>query len=91
MFIVYSKPNCPYCDQAKALLERRGEPYEVVMLDVGQQKKPDQKYITKIQLFEKFPNARTVPQIVKTNDLNVGHVGGYNELRTLFESNAVRG
>ena len=33
MFTVYSKPNCPACDQTKLLLETQGEPFEVIHLD----------------------------------------------------------
>ena len=33
MLTVYSKANCPFCDQAKALLESRGVEYEEVRVD----------------------------------------------------------
>ena len=31
---IYSKPQCPYCDMAKALAEREGHDLTVKMLDV---------------------------------------------------------
>jgi glutaredoxin len=66
--IVWSKDQCPYCDQAKALLKSRGIEYEErnVSLDW-----------TREQLLEAVPNARTLPQIFLDQEL----VGGFNELR----------
>ena len=67
--IVWSKDNCPYCDQAKALLKLKGIAYE--------EKKIGQGY-TKEQLLEAVPTARTVPQIFINNNL----VGGFTQLQT---------
>jgi glutaredoxin len=64
MITVFSKPNCPQCDQAKALLDARGEPYGVVMLDVGQVRSLEEKYITREELLELIPSARMMPQIM---------------------------
>jgi glutaredoxin len=67
--IVWSKDQCPYCDQAKALLKSRNIEFEErnIMHDW-----------TKEQLLEAVPNARTVPQIFLDEEL----VGGFTELRT---------
>jgi len=86
MFTVYSKPNCPYCDQSRALLELKGEPFEVIMLDVGQPRVPGQKYISRENLVEKFPAARTVPQITRTNDSSSVYIGGFTELRAFLHA-----
>jgi len=67
--IVWSKDNCPYCDQAKALLTQKGFAYE--------EKKIGKDY-TKEQLLEAVPTARTVPQIFINNTL----VGGFVQLQT---------
>ena len=67
--IVWSKDNCPYCDQAKALLTQKGIAYE--------EKKIGKDY-TKEQLLEAVPTARTVPQIFINNNL----VGGFTQLQT---------
>ena len=67
--IVWSKYHCPYCDQAKALLESKGIPYEERKIGDG---------YTKEELLEAVPTARTVPQIFLDGEL----VGGFNELRT---------
>ena len=66
--IVWSKDFCPFCVQAKTLLESRGIEYEErnVSLDW-----------TREQLLEVVPNARTLPQIFLDQEL----VGGFTELR----------
>jgi len=73
--IVWSKDQCPYCVQAKALLESRGIDYEErnIMHDW-----------TKEQLLEAVPTARTLPQIIINNNL----VGGFTELRRYIEETA---
>ena len=67
--IVWSKDACPFCVQAKALLESRGIEYEERNIMHGTW--------TKEQLLEAVPNARTLPQIF----LDEAHVGGFTELR----------
>lgn len=66
--IVWSKHQCPYCDQAKALLKQRGIEFEErnIMVDW-----------TKEQLLEAVPTARTLPQIFLDDKL----IGGFTELR----------
>ena len=72
--IVWSKDQCPYCDQAKALLKSRNIEFEERNIMHGW---------TREQLLEAVPNARTVPQIFLDEEL----VGGFIELRTkLIES-----
>ena len=66
--IVWSKDSCPFCVQAKALLESRGIEYE--------ERNVSQNW-TREQLLEAVPNARTVPQIFLDEEL----VGGFTELR----------
>lgn len=66
--IVWSKDQCPFCVQAKALLESRGIDYE--------ERNVSQDW-TREQLFEAVPTARTLPQIF----LDGEHVGGFTELR----------
>jgi glutaredoxin 3 len=74
--IVWSKDQCPYCTQAKALLESKGIEYEERNIMHGT--------YTKEQLLEAVPTARTLPQIF----LGEEYVGGFNELRKkLTESN----
>lgn len=66
--IVWSKTNCPYCDQAKALLNAKGIKYEERKIGNGYSRE---------DLLEAVPTARTVPQIFLNNTL----VGGFTELR----------
>ena len=73
--IVWSKYNCPYCDQAKALLSQRGIEFEERKIGYG---------YTKEDLLEAVPNARAVPQIFINNTL----IGGFTELRDHIEQTA---
>ena len=73
--IVWSKYNCPYCDQAKALLTPRGIKYEERKIGDG---------FTREELLEAVPNARTVPQII----INGNMIGGFTELRDYLENTA---
>jgi glutaredoxin 3 len=66
--IVWSKDQCPFCVQAKALLESKGIEYE---------ERNVSNNWTKEQLLEAVPTARTLPQIF----LDDAYVGGFNELR----------
>jgi glutaredoxin len=73
--IVWSKDNCTFCDQAKALLEQRNIAYEEKKIGHG---------YTREDLLEAVPTARTVPQIFVNNT----HVGGFTELRQYIEQTA---
>ena len=73
--IVWSKYNCPYCDQAKALLTQRNIAYEERKIGDGYSRE---------DLLEAVPNARTVPQIFINNQL----IGGFTELRQHIEETA---
>lgn len=77
MFLVYSKPQCPYCDQAKALLTAKGLPYQEIILDVGQSKEEGKTYMPVQAFKEQYPLAKTVPQIFKDEV----HIGGFVELK----------
>ena len=67
--IVWSKDLCPYCVQAKQLLDSKGIEYEERNIMHGT--------YTKEQLLEAVPTARTLPQIF----LDGTYVGGFTELR----------
>lgn len=79
-FIVYSKPNCPQCDRAKALLKNKGLTYEERFIDVGQPKEEGKTYITAQELKELIPTAKTAPQIM----LDEKVVGGLFDLQKLI-------
>lgn len=80
IFTVYSKPNCTYCDQAKALLEQNGYEYDEVIVDVGQEKQEGKRYITVAELKLHIPTAKTVPQIFMDHKL----IGGFSELKKVL-------
>jgi glutaredoxin len=66
--VIWSKYNCAYCDQAKALLNQNDIPYEERKIGEGWAKE---------DLLASVPNARSVPQIF----LNEEYVGGFTELK----------
>lgn len=70
--VVWSKDNCPFCDQAKSLLTQKGIQFEERKIGSG---------YTKEALLEAVPAARSVPQIF----LDENHVGGFIELKKYFE------
>jgi|13_taG_2_1085334.scaffolds.fasta_scaffold00498_8 glutaredoxin len=65
---IYSKPDCSFCEKAKNLCRLRQIPYDEIVVGVD---------ITRNELLELFPEAKTVPQIVVDDD----SIGGYNELK----------
>lgn len=81
MFHVYSKPNCTFCDQAKALLTAKDLPFQEFVMDVGQPKVEGKTYVSREQVLETFPGARTMPQIALVADGNFQPIGGFAELK----------
>lgn len=73
MYFIYGKSNCPYCHMAKALLDRKGIPYKWYNIET------DEKAREVFSLV--FPNAKTVPQILNSNEIPIG---GYTELEALL-------
>jgi glutaredoxin len=69
--IVYSKDACPYCDKAKALLEKKG--HEYTEIKIGQD-------IMREEFIFTFPGVKTVPFII----INGEHIGGYDRLTEWF-------
>ena len=76
--IIWSKYNCPYCDQAKALLKQRDVQFEERKIGDG---------YTKEELLEAVPNARTVPQVIINGNL----IGGFTELRKYIDETGFNG
>ena len=70
--VIWSKYQCPYCDQAKALLTQKGYTIEERKIGDG---------YTKEDLLEAVPTARTVPQIFINEEL----IGGFTELKQHLE------
>ena len=74
MLTVYSKANCPFCTQAKALLDLKGIAYEEIRIDLD----------ASAREFVLTEGHRTVPQIYKDGKVFVE--GGYQGLSKLTES-----
>ena len=72
---IYSKANCIFCDKAKMRLANENP--KIHMLD--------QDY-TREDFFEKFPTARTFPQII----INLSHLHNYHELEKWLERNSFK-
>jgi glutaredoxin len=74
MLTIYSKAQCSFCEQAKALLKSKDIPFEEVRIDLDQSARE----------FIVSEGHRTVPQIYKDGKLFVK--GGFAGLRQLTES-----
>lgn len=64
---IYSKDNCPYCVQAKRLLEEKGKEYTEI--NIGRDIRRD-------DFMSLFPNVRSVPFII----INGEEIGGFDKL-----------
>ena len=73
MIEIWSKPQCPFCDKAENLCKQKNSEYRKYMLDVD---------FSREQMLEKFPTARTFPQITINGEL----VGGYTEFEAKVRS-----
>ena len=62
---IYSRNNCVFCDKAKMRLSKYNP--KIYMLN---------KDYTREEFFQKFPNAKTFPQII----VNDKHIGTYKQL-----------
>ena len=74
---VYVTDYCPYCTRAKALLDKRGIPYEVIDISNDDEKRA---------WLVKASGRRTVPQIFIHGEA----VGGSDELHELDRTGALQ-
>ena len=70
MFEIYGTNDCVYCDMAKTLMEQSEKEYKFINV-------AESSDVT-AAFFKKFPNVRTVPQIMLSDGF---HIGGYTELK----------
>lgn len=70
--VVWSKYDCPFCDQAKALLKQKEIKFEERKIGDGW---------TKEDLLESVPTARTLPQII----IDGKTIGGFTDLKKMFD------
>ena len=75
--IIYSKPNCPSCVKAKALMDKMNVTYEAK--SIGTDIQPSQL----MALFEEkgLPAPRTAPQVF----IGSQHIGGYEALLPILK------
>ena len=73
-YTIYSKKNCSYCDRAVALLETMDIPFEIKKID------EDINLYTEMQ--KKAPLMKTLPVILKNDDL----IGGFKDLAASLRS-----
>jgi len=78
MIEIYGKPACPFCDRAKALCESRQLKYSYYELG---------KDFTRDEIVERFPNARTFPQILVQGTA----IGGFDQLGVYLEETGYNG
>jgi len=69
--IMYSTHICPYCDRARALLQRKQATFREIKVDT----QPDERDI----MMKRSGGRRTVPQIF----IGERHVGGFDDLVAL--------
>jgi glutaredoxin len=82
MIVIYSKDNCPYCLRAIRLAEEKG--FKHTIFKIGDN-------ITQDDFLNKFPNARTVPQIENIVSEGNEYIGGYTEFESWVLSKALGG
>jgi glutaredoxin len=75
-FTIYSKPDCPYCDDAKTLIEQHGEKYNVITLGVDLSKEA----FVKLILARTGKVVDTVPQVFLTRT----YIGGFTDLASYY-------
>jgi thioredoxin reductase (NADPH) len=71
--LIYSKPDCPYCDMAKRLLEAKGQTWNEIDVEAEPGKRDE--------MIERS-GRRTVPQIW----IGERHVGGFDDLHALEDA-----
>jgi len=75
---VYTKDLCGYCDAAKSLLKSMNVRFEEAKIGTD---------VTREELLEVAPGAKTVPQIV----INEKLIGGYDDLVDYIENTGWNG
>lgn len=68
--IVYTKAQCPYCDWAKQLLQRKNATFQEIRVDLDANQRAE---------MERLSGRRTVPQIF----INDQSIGGFDDLSAL--------
>lgn len=72
--VIYTKPTCPYCHAAKALLQRKGQAFFEIDIMAEPQRRAE--------MIARAGGRTTVPQIF----IDGQHVGGCDDLHALEEA-----
>lgn len=86
---IWTKEVCPYCVEAKRILQTLSIPYSEYIISAGineQSPAPNQFYVPREQLLAKMPTARTVPQIW----IDDVYIGGCTDLQAAVASGQVK-
>ena len=73
MIEIWSKSQCPFCYKAENLCKQKNFQYKKYMLDVD---------FSREDMIDRFPSARTFPQITINGEL----IGGYTEFEAKVNS-----
>ncbi|XVN42828.1 MAG: glutaredoxin 3 [Candidatus Rickettsia vulgarisii] len=76
--IIYTITTCPFCHNAKELLDKKHVKYEEIVVNKMDEKEQDE---TREMLFKRT-GQKTVPQIF----INDKSIGGFSDLKALDES-----
>ncbi|WP_296820790.1 glutaredoxin 3 [Brevundimonas sp.] len=74
--VIYTKPFCPYCSRAEALLQRKGVDYEEIVASIDPEKREEMRQRS---------GRMTYPQIF----IGDRHVGGCDDLHELERAGKV--
>lgn len=69
--VIYTKPGCPYCTSAKALLDRKGVHFTEIVASNDPEKKQE--------MIQKSGGRMTFPQVFVGDN----HIGGSDDLHAL--------
>lgn len=69
--VIYTKPGCPYCASAMALLNRKGVQYTEIVASNDPEKKQE--------MIQRSGGRATFPQIF----INDQHIGGCDDIQAL--------
>lgn len=72
--LMYSRDNCFYCDQAKALFRSKNQSFNEMKIGVD---------MTREEFNQMFPDVMSVPFII----INGDRIGGYDRLTEWYNGN----
>jgi glutaredoxin 3 len=86
---IWTKMVCPYCVKAKQILTQLNIPYDEYIISAGMGESApatNQYYVTREQLWERLPTAKTVPQIWIDGKL----IGGCDQLEAQVKQGIIQ-